>query len=212
MKKFTIKIAQESDTAEIYKFKAIHFDTSEPVRLSHVGGICGPRDIRHLLENVKTGTVLMAIEESSNNLVGVSICKPIHVKSEELKLKDNEIKDQRLEDLMNFFIYVQEKDKIFERLNIEEYFYIAVVSVHSAYRGQRIATKLFEASFELAKVKGFNITSVDCSSVYTSKIAENLGMELMTTVTYDEYNNYLGKQLFISKEPHNDIRSYYKRQ
>lgn len=204
---FTIKVAEEIDAVEIYNFKKVHFDTSEPVRVSHVNIICGHRDIKHLLRHVKNKNVLIAVESSSNNLVGFSICEMV---DEKVKSEGIETEDQALQDLISFFAFVEEKSKIHQRFGVEEHFKILVVSVHRDYARQGIATKLFKASLDLGKSKNSKLISVDCSSKYTAKIAENMGMELITTVTYDEVNNHLGKQLFIPKPPHNDVKTFVK--
>lgn len=211
MEVFEIKAAKENDATEVYNFKKVHFDTSEPVRLSHVGKVHGHRDIKHLLGNVKSENVLMAIEISSNNLVGISICESVDTKVGEFERAGNENEDSGFRDLIKFFNYVEEKSNICEKFQIQEFYHIFTISVHPDYRGQGIATKLFEASFDLAKSKNFKLITVECSSVYTAKIAQKMKMECISTVTYEEVNNHLGKKLFVPRSPHNDVKTFAKK-
>ena len=86
-----------------------------------------------------------------------------------------------------------------------------MVAVHSKYQNQGIAKKLFEFSFELAKERNLKVVFADCTNIYTSKIAEKIGMEVVSNVTFDEYNKYLGTNLFASRPPHNAIRTFVKK-
>lgn len=86
-----------------------------------------------------------------------------------------------------------------------------MVAVHSDYKNQGIAKKLFESCFQLAQQRNLKVVCVDCTNFYTSKIAQKIGMELVSTVTFDEYNKHLGTHLFASRPPHNAIRTFVKK-
>jgi arylalkylamine N-acetyltransferase len=109
-----------------------------------------------------------------------------------------------------FSLTIDEKSDILVKFHPKTCLQIFIVCVHPDYKRQNIATNLLEASFDLAKSIGFDLISVDCTSKFTSNIAEKLSMDLVSTVTYDEYNNYLGKRLFSPLPPHTDIKTFVK--
>lgn len=86
-----------------------------------------------------------------------------------------------------------------------------MVAVHSDYQNQGIAKRLFESCFQLAKQRNLKVVCADCTNFYTSKIAEKIGMQLVSTVTFDEYNKYLGTNLFASCPPHTAIKTFVKK-
>lgn len=211
MSKLVIRLAGESDENVVEDFKNSHFMKSNPLSDAYAGKANEfPSSDFDFFDNTRE-EVLMAIDESKNNLVGILAAEPIDPSaSENMKKFLQKIGDCMDADILNFINYAEMKADIFQRLNIIESFHIQIVSVHPEHRGQGIAKKLFEACFDLAKSKNFKFVSADCTSFYSSKIAEKLGMECLSTVTYEEYNGLLGKQLFVSRPPHNEIRSYAK--
>ena len=79
------------------------------------------------------------------------------------------------------------------------------------YQNQGIARRLFERSLDLAKEKGFTLVAVDCTSLYTIKIAQKLKMKCISSITFDEYNEMIGERMFIAQEPHTIIKTFIKR-
>jgi arylalkylamine N-acetyltransferase len=207
MEQITIQVAKETDASEIYNFKVLHFDTSEPVRCAHVGGKGGSRSVEFLIESIRSGLVLMAIESSTKTLVGISICNVVKAEDETMA---SETGDPIQNDLLRFFDYVDEKANIFETFNVDEHFHIMMISVHSSFRGRGIATNIFQACLNFAKSKNSQLVTVNCSSSYTAKIAEKLEMRLISTVTYDEVNELLGRKVFVGMGVDKDVKTFAK--
>lgn len=213
MEKVYIRIANESDASNILDFKNLHFHNCEPLELAHPESGHESKNIEMIYEAIRNGSMLMAVQEgTSKTLVGILIACPVGVdESEKLKVRAATIGVQKRADIINFLAYIEKKANFCERFGVEESLHIHIVSVHPVYRGQHIARKLFEACLAIAKSKGFKLISVDCTSMYSARIAESLGMECISTVTYQEYNNYLGKCLFIPNLPHKEIKSFARR-
>lgn len=212
MESISIRVAGESDSVDIMNFKSLYFHRSEPLELAHpeVGNIA--RNANYILQAIKNGIVLMASETSSNILVGILIADPIQPdEAEVLKLAASEVGEQRRADILNFLSYVEAKANICQRFNVPQSFHVHIVAVHPLYRGQRIASKLFESSIVIAKAKEFKLISVDCTSFYTTRIAESFAMDCISNVTYQEYNSFLGKCLFVPNPPHMAIKTFAKR-
>lgn len=207
-----VQIANESNAEEIFHFKSIFFDEVNPVESSYPKrGIAG-RTIQSVLEAISFQTVLMAVKKGTNKLVGILIAGPIDLRyGQILKALANEPSDEKAADVYSLLVYIEEKANLFERFCVKECLQIQVVSVHPDHLRQMIATKLFHAIFDVAKVKNYNLISVDSSSVYIEKIAEKFEMNCISSVSYQEYNDHLGKALFVPTEPHTEIKVFAKR-
>lgn len=207
-----VQIADEANADEIYHFKSVFFDEINPIESSYPKrGIAG-RTVQSVHEAISFQTVLIAVERETNKLVGILIAGPIDLRyGEILKRLANEPSDEKAMDVYSLLSYIEEKANLFERYCVKECLQIQVVSIHPDHRRQKIATKLFHAIFDLAKVKNYNLISVDSSNVYIEKIAENLEMHCIADVSYQEYNDHLGKILFVPTEPHTTIKVYAKR-
>lgn len=210
MESISIRVAGESDSDNIVNFKNLYFHNSEPMELAHPESGHSGLGADYIFDAIKNGTVLVATEASSNTLVGVLIADTIE-SSKKPQISAIKVADQKRTDILNFLAYIEHKANVCKRLKVQQSFHVHVISVHPLYRGQKIASKLFESSIVIAKAKNFTVISVSCTSLYTSKIAESFAMECISTVTYQEYNNYIGKCLFIPNPPHKEIKSFVKR-
>jgi ribosomal protein S18 acetylase RimI-like enzyme len=212
MEKIYIRQANESDAKNILDFTNLYFHDCEPLELSHPESGHESKNIELIFEAIKSESMLVAVEGTTKTLVGILIACPIGAdEAENLELSAASIGVQKRADIINFLAYIEKKANYCERFGVEESLHMHIVSVHPIYRGQQIARKLFESCLSIAKSKNFKLISVDCTSSYSARIAESLGMECISTVTYQEYNNYLGKCLFIPNLPHNEIKSFARR-
>lgn len=215
MEKIKIRQAKEKEIREISEFLETHFSTGNPLELAYV---CAdeleeePKEImitQFVEESIRNSNVLMAVDESSEQLVGLLICSPTESESD----KATTPPESPPHPIGQFLDYVHSKAKICERFNlpVDQCFHIEIVGVHQEYRGQQIAKKLFESGFRLGKSKNYKLVSVDCTSVYSTRIAEKLEMEFVSSVTYDEFNSVLGKCAFVPVPPHFYVKTFVKK-
>lgn len=212
MEKYFIRVAEQSDANEIFDFKLRHYNKDDPLEMAHPDNNEETRDISIITEGIESKFVWLAVERSSDKLVGILLAGPMNQNfADGIKEFAAQPGDQKRSDIMNFIIYIEQKANILQRFNVEEAFYIQVVAVHQDHRRQQIARKLFETAIDSAKSNKFKLLCVDCTSFYSAKLAANLGMDCISTVTYDEYNNHLGRNLFAPVEPHMEIKSFVKK-
>lgn len=218
MEKIYIRAATKSEVLCIKDFVVNHFESDNPIYHAYIypQGDNSEWLINFLTETVAEENVLMAFETSTNILVGVMIAvimnsetKATNQGSDDLIPKENA--NQDFVDIVKILHFVTEKANVFKRFKVDQCFHIEVVAVHQNYRKQNIAKKLFESGIDLARSRNFKLVSVDCTNFYSSKVAERLEMECVSTVTYDEYNEYLGKRLFVPIPPHEEIKTFIKK-
>lgn len=206
-----IKLADESHVDEISKFICEHFNGYEPIQLFHYRPDIemDPPPEEVIRESIAAQTLLLAYLD--DKVVGVLIAVEITSEVGEKELKFAETFGLKGADVFGFLAYIERKSNVCERLNIDRSLHIHVVSVHLDHLRKGIARKLFESCFELGRRKNFPALSVDATNFFTAKIAENFQMTCVSTVSYDEYNKHVGKELFRPRHPHNEIKTFAKR-
>lgn len=217
MEKVYIRAAKEVESDDIDDFLEEHFSSGNPMELAYVHTKKREKMEQKkdhdgfIKKSIAKNNVLVAIDDSSNALVGVLIGNLLESRKKEELNTSTDIHCKARDDIDKFLAYISAKSNVIQRFNIERLFEIFIVSVHKNYRKQNIARKLFESGFDLAWKKQLEYVSVDCTSVYSSRIAESLVMECVSSVSYDEYNNYLGERLFVPILPHLDIKTFVKK-
>ena len=210
MKKIEIKKVQESEAEELQKFKNLHFHNNNPIELAHPGNgftVSNPELIKSFIKN---GFSLKAVEVETSTLVGFVIGIPADPSLNVIEEMIATAHSQDRADMLKFVAYAEAKANIFVKFDVDHCLVIQNLCVHKNYRGHKIATRLLEACIAEVKAsnKNFNLISIDCSNLYTAKIVEKLGMSRASSVSYDEYNDHIGKNLFTPIEQHNEISTY----
>lgn len=208
MSNLTIKVAAPSDSARISDFICEHFNGNEPIQLFHARKEeeMDPPPGELIDECIAAETLLLAYK--NDELVGVIIACEITPTSGERDLELAKDFGQKGAEVFALLSYIETKADTCNKLNVDRSLHIHIVSVHKNFLRQGIAKKLFASAIEVGRVKQFPAASVDCTSHFTSLIAETFGMNCISTVTYDEYNQRIGKQLFAPVAPHTEIKTY----
>jgi GNAT superfamily N-acetyltransferase len=210
MSNLTIRCAVANDAKQISDFICEHFNDSEPIQAFHYSKVAEmdppPGDL--IDECIAGETLLLAVQDEK--LVGVLIACEITSDVGEKDLEYAKSFGPKGVDVFELLSYISDKADVCNKLNVTSSHHIHILSVHQDHLSQGIATKLFAASVENGRAKNFPAVSVDCTSHFTSLIAEKFDMKCISSVTFDEYNKHLGKQLFIAVEPHTEIKTYAK--
>lgn len=214
MSDIAIRIADEADLPAIESFIEDHFVKSEPtlssyqledeIQLPHTD----EDDDEFIKECILNGTTFMA-HNLQNQLVGVAVAGRIkpneHVETLEAASVAN---DRKFIEIMKFLAFIEHRADVCNRLGVPESLHLHIISVRKDDYGNGIGGRLFAAYIENARRNGYLALSVDCTSFFTSKIAKRFGMKLLSTVSYDEYNEYVGEKVFRAREPHTVVRSF----
>lgn len=208
MTDISIKTAVESNSSEISEFVCMHFNDYEPIQLFHVrpDDVMDPPPADLLKESIASETTLLAY--AGDKIVGVLIAGEITSNIGHKDLEYAETFGPKGVDVFKLLSYVGEKANICGRLKISNSLHIHIISVHLDHLRKGIANKLFEAIVALGERKKYPALSVDCTSFFTTKIAEKFAMKCISTVSYDEYNAHIGRKLFVPIEPHSEIKTF----
>lgn len=205
-----IKVAVQSDLSMIRDFLAVHFHDKEPIELSHVDKIDKVKpDENFLTDCIKSEATLVAF--AGNDLIGVLLAAKIFHDEAERNLQcANEVESKKTADILRFLSFIDARADYCNRLKVSHCLHILIISIHPSYHRRGIAKKLFELCVQIGERKKFPAITIDCTNVFTSRIAESFNFVCTSTVTYDEYNKHIGEMLFIPTYPHIDIKSYAK--
>lgn len=203
-----IKIAGPSDLLNIHKFLSEFFHDKEPIERSHVDkSFKMVPDDEFLLECIDCETTLMAMKD--NKLIKVLVAGKILSNEAERNIESaRHLEPKKAKDILKFLSYIEAKADHCNRLKVRFCLHIHIVSVHSNCQGHGIASQLFKYCVDNGQAKNYPATSTDCTNKFTAKIAEKLGMICIATVTYEEYNQFVGETSFVPNMIHDVIKSY----
>jgi GNAT superfamily N-acetyltransferase len=112
---------------------------------------------------------------------------------------------------LRLYAQLDSESKIYQRFNVNEVFHVHALVVDANYRNRSIGGKLMEKCYQLGASRGYEVCSVNCSSVYTEKIAINCKMQFMSEIAMDSFVDENGMRLIYPPAPHTHIRTYAKR-
>lgn len=216
MENFKVQAIKESDAEEIRKFKNLYYHGQDPIEKALPEAMFQTSNTDLIIKGIETGFALKVIENESGNLVGFVLGIPTDCTTE------------RVDRFLDRFIEAVEKAGDNDTANILHVVNAAIkkagingryprswkkiqvrsLSVHPHYRGKKLGQKLLAAGIEEARKQGFDLITAVCSSLFSAKIAANLGMDHISTLTYQEFYDSVGRQVFTPIEPHSELRSY----
>jgi GNAT superfamily N-acetyltransferase len=212
LKMIDVKIlfAEDRDIPVVRDFISVHFDGKEPAQTFHVRPeeAMTPFPESILKDCVDNKTLLIAYK--GDKPVGVLVAFRGNAGDCEKKKSVISNIGQKTREIFDFYGYIIKKLDIFKRLKVSHCLHVSMLSVHSDHHSEGIGRKLFKFIDEIAKDRKYPAMDADCTSVYSARIAEELGMECLSVVTYDEYNEVVGKKLFAPFGPHTEVKSYVK--
>ncbi|KOC69587.1 Dopamine N-acetyltransferase [Habropoda laboriosa] len=111
-------------------------------------------------------------------------------------------------DIVEFFGYIAETPKLWERYCVHSIFEQASVAVSQDFQGLGIARRLIQESWVLARDCGYRLFRLDCNSSYCARIATGFGWPLVWSIPFSQYVRN-GEVVFKHvKEPHTVCRVY----
>lgn len=210
--KTTIRFATEADCDAIVDFMSKHYYPEDPLILAHTtAGLPTKEEQQFTIgSQLKHGTCVVAFEEGSGKMVGVAIAGPIDRDSVKKMLEEAESASAKWKDIALLMAYVDKKSDLFNRYKIDKALHGHAAAVHPDCCDKQISSSMFEFLCVNAKKLNYPLLSFDCASVHEIKNAEQCGMELVSTVTYDEYNASIGRQQFKPITPDVEIKTFVK--
>lgn len=158
---------------------------------------------------IEQGTCLVALDEQNNGkLVGFVLAgehTPEHVEKNRL---DALAMGNSVRGMIPVLISkVEVESKVFERYGISKALYSHATNVDASMRGKGLGSRLAAALMEVGRSKGYPLMLAYCSSFYSGRQKEQLGMECIYQLAYTDYKDDNGEMIFKPPPPHTHIRT-----
>lgn len=206
---FEIVRAYEDDCERICLFLRENYYPSEPINIA-MGVDSGHSiaDETHLLDFIKEGTSLLAVATTpQKTLLGVSINGEIFSDENMIEVVSN-CTCERYAKFLRFIESVDRCSDFWNRVTVERALSSEALAVLGSVRGLGVGKALLEKTLQVAKDGGFPLLRVDCSSYYSAKLAEQMGLECIYSIPYAEYKNEDGCQIFDPPSPHVEYKLF----
>lgn len=206
-------VAQPEDYDSVVDFVVEHYYKDEPMSNSYIYDSSPAHDdVEFSVSFLFQGMAVKAVDmDCGNRLVGVSIANPVYPGYvQDLLDAAEQAKTQKWRDSLKLLARLQQSVNVLQRCNVSKCYDIEIVAVHPEYRGRSIGSRLFEEQFKRGRQLGYPVASADCSSYYSARIAERVGMECVGRLAFSHYKDDHGVQLFQPKAPHVEIQTFVK--
>lgn len=211
-KNISISVAKDDDYEVTIAFLREFYYKEEPITVAHPEPGHTKDDEKFTMSPMPFETILIARDADTGVIVGALSAGPIEHGDADKMIEDAKTTEtEKWRDISLLLAYIEKKSDVLNRFSLEKALHIHALGVHHGYRGQGIGVKLFDACFENAKRLNYPMVSTDCTSFFSAKIAERVGMELVSLATYDEYNKTIEMELFSPTEPNSVIGTYVKK-
>lgn len=211
------RLATPSEHETVLQFLRQHFFTEEPINNAYPikDESMEEKFILSLLTGEEPGGgIILAIDVNIDNgdkIAGMlAFGRITRTYAQESWDESESTTNLKWKDILKFMSYIERKSNVCERFDVNEALHIHSTAVDSECRGRAIGKLLFAECFRIARDRNFRLVSAECTSVYSVRIAEQLGMRHVSTVTYDEYNEKIGCKMFTPIAPHFEIKSFVK--
>lgn len=206
------RAATIADSYELQELFNTHYYPNEPITVGWINDDPVTEDLASTLEVLDEKMSIVAVDEATNRIVGACIAgvdtqNDIENTIEKAKKTANKKWSQYLQ----LFARIRLESNIFKFFDVDETFHVHALVVDENYQNNSIGMKLMEECYKLAASLGYKICSVNCSSMYTSKIASKLNMQCIGSIAMDSVIDEDGRRLIYPPEPHTHIHSYAKR-
>ncbi|XP_053686526.1 arylalkylamine N-acetyltransferase-like 2 [Sabethes cyaneus] len=207
-------VAHPDDYNSVLEFVLNHYYRDEPMNSSYIyDRNPAEDDVEFSVSFMFQGMAIKAVDRSKgNHLIGISIANPIYPGYVDDLLEAAErAKTRKWKDSLKLLAHLQQSVNILDRFKVAKCYDIEILAVDPEYRGHSIGATLFERQFERGRHLGFPLASADCSSYYSARIAERVGMTCVGKLAYADYRDEHGVQLFQPCAPHLEIQTFAKK-
>lgn len=225
---YYIKLAREDQANDIVHFLKEHFNDEETMFKSLVnssGIVINEEEAKLITEDqenfqkaiLKSSPCLLAYDEKTMRIVGINLMILSH--SSRLSgdtnegggisaiFNDNLPKSKLIKDYYHYMSTITNKIDLYDRFpNANEALEFYAVAVDKGHRRIGLSLDLMSTGLSLAKTyKNVGFVFALCTSMYSKKSAEKIGMRSLVDVDLLTYFNEKGEPIFQDTPPHNIV-------
>ncbi|XP_016961804.1 arylalkylamine N-acetyltransferase-like 2 [Drosophila biarmipes] len=207
----TIRLMTEEDYGIVKPFVKDNFFGSEPMCASSGEEVHlqneKENDAYHLCM-IAQDTCLVALDEKNGGrLVGVVLAGCQVPQDLEKNRIDAEAMEANFWGRASIFIsQIEREANVFERFGISRVLYSHITSADTSMRGKGLGSRLAATLMEVGRSKGFPAMVAYCTSFFSARQKEALGMQCIHSVAYADYKDAQGRAMFTPDAPHTTVR------
>lgn len=212
-KSISYRAATRVDRSEIEELFNKHFYPNEPINASWINDEPVPEDLEFTLAELDEEMSIMAVDVETNRIVGACIVGIDTTKATAAVIDTAKTtSSKKWAQFLRLYARLDIESDIFRRFNVDESFHVHAIVVNANYRCRSIGLELMSRSIQRGTALGYNLCSVNCSSIFTQKIAIKLEMKCMSSIAMDSVVDVeSGSRLMFPTPPHTHITTYAKR-
>ncbi|KAI8043407.1 hypothetical protein M5D96_004739 [Drosophila gunungcola] len=160
------------------------------------------------LSVIAQGTCLVALDEDDGGrLVGFVLAEAQFPEDIEKHRIEAETSRQNGFGRIRVILFKVEREaNIFERFGISKVLYSKVTCVDASMRGKGIGSRLAAALMDVGRSKGFPAMLAHCTSFFSARQKQALGMQCIYSLAYADYKDDQGRPIFTPAEPNTMLR------
>lgn len=207
MSDLTYRKVELSDSEAIRKFLRENFYPDEPLNQSTGSHLPTEEQQDGPISVIKLGTSTVAVDPEGQ-IAGVRLAYP--KRPADVKPPSQKIPTENYDRMMDFLALLGVRAEVFRKFNVDTSMHSMMLCVDKKYRGQGVGLKLYDENMKLARALGYPLYVCDCTSLFSAKLCEKLGMTKVLEMNYNEYCDENGNAIFHKVPPHDMARVYAK--
>lgn len=206
------RVAVASDRDNVLDFIRKYYYPEEPITVGNVPKIQDSADEAFSVSVIPEGASIIAIDPLENNkIIGAILAGVIEPGEADHMIEESkQCESSKWSEILLLLAHLERNANIYERYKIDKALHIHVLGVDSHYRGKSIGVNLMQKCFDAGKSLGYKLVTVDCTSVFSIRIAEKLQMENIYTLAFNDYKDKNGRQVFCPPLQHSHIKTFAK--
>ncbi|XP_068150746.1 arylalkylamine N-acetyltransferase-like 2 [Drosophila tropicalis] len=208
----TIRIMTEEDYIQVKPFMREQFWLNgEPLSAS------SGEDVQKCLEKendeyhismINEGTCLLATDEKQNGrIVGIVMAGGQYPSDLKKHQEEAATMENHFWGRANRLLSKLELEaNVYKRFGVNRSIYSHITNVDESMRGKGLGSRLAATLMEVGRSKGFPLMIAYCTSYYSAKQKNALGMECVHSITYADYKDEKGNVIFKPAAPHTKVQ------
>lgn len=204
-----VRVATDKDYDKVLDFIRVHYYKEEPLTIGVEPKQQDQHDEEFNMSSISHGTSVVAVE--GDQILGVFLAAPKYSdEAQHIKEEAEKLAGTKWSKILGILYHVETQANVFERFGVDKAVHGHVLTVHNEARGKNVGGKLLEKVWEVTKEKGYKLFTSDCTSFYSARLMERMGMILVNEFPYKNYKDSNDNQVFNPPEIHKSIKTFAK--
>lgn len=195
------------ETEQLMTFLLAHYYPEEPLTAGTHPPEPEAADKEFLLSNVPFGTCFVALHEGRIVAAVVAGPKDYH-EPEHMAEEARKYAGGKWGSILHLLSAVETATDVCRRFSVPSCMHVHALGVDPQLRGRNLGGRLMEAVAQRGRDLGHQLISVDCTSVYSARLVQRLGYQLINTLRYVDHLDASGQQVIRPPPPHESVQTF----